>query len=177
MVAQPRSGRNGSAPAQSRLEVKDHGTPRARPITMNPVTKPASAPIQAPPHDRDERVTRGAERALARPIQQFALAAEVEALRQEEGWRKTGHSAKTLVKHAGLRIVLITLKQGTRIKEHQAEGTVSIHSISGRLQLHVDEQTLDVPTGGLLVLERGFAHDVEALEDSTFVLSVVFDPA
>lgn len=145
---------------------------------MIPVAKPASAPIQEPPHDRDERVTRGAEeRALARPIQQFALTDEVEALRQEEGWRKTGHSAKTLVKHAGLRIVLIALKQGTRMKEHQSDGTVSIHAISGRLQLHVDEQTLDVPTGSLLVLEPGCAHDVEALEDSAFVLSVGLDPA
>ena len=145
---------------------------------MDPVTKPASAPIQEPPHDRDERVTRGAEeRALARPLQEFALADEVEALHQEEGWRKTGHSAKTLVKHAGLRIVLIALKQGTRIKEHQSEGTVSIHAISGRLQLHVDEQTLHVPAGGLLVLERRFAHDVEALEDSAFLLSIKLAPA
>ena len=54
---------------------------------------------------------------------------------------------------------------------------MSIHAISGQLQLHVDEQTLHVPAGGLLVLERGVAHDVEALEDSAFVLSGGLDPA
>ena len=144
---------------------------------MNPVAKPASAPTQVPPHDRDEREPRGAEaRALARPIQHLALADEIEVLRQEEGWRKAGHSAKTLVKHAGLRIVLIALKQGTRMKEHQTSGTVSIHAISGRLQLHVDGQPLELSGGNLLVLERGLAHDVEALEDSAFVLSVWLEP-
>lgn len=97
-------------------------------------------------------------------------------MRHEAGWRKTGHSAKTLVKHHDLRIVLIAMKRDTQIKEHKTDGAISIQVMTGRLQLHVGARTIEVPTGSLFALDRALSHDVEALEDSVFVLSVCIEP-
>ena len=93
-------------------------------------------------------------------------------MRLEEGWRKSGHSAKSLAKHRDMTIVLIAMKRDTRMKEHQTDGAVSIHVLAGRIAVHVGTKTIDAPIGSLLALDRGLPHDVEALDDSTFVLSV-----
>ena len=94
-------------------------------------------------------------------------------MRQEQGWSKTGHSARTLVKHHDLRTVLIAMKKGTRMTEHKAAGATSIQLLEGRLELHIGTETLDVRAGSLVALDRGLSHDVEALEDAAFILSVV----
>lgn len=107
----------------------------------------------------------------------YNLSEEIAALHQEEGWRNLGHSAKTLVKHHDSSIVLIAMKQGNGMKEHRASGAISIQAIAGRLQVHVGKKTIEVPAGSMLALEREVVHDVEALEDSAFVLTVGTEPA
>ncbi len=122
---------------------------------------------------RDLRTTRGPhQRPLTRRILKFDLAQEADALRLEEGWRNSGHSAKSLAKHGDRTIVLIAIKRETRIKEHQTDGAVSIHVLAGHIAVHVGTKTIDAPIGSLIAFDRGVPHDVEALEDSTFVLSV-----
>jgi quercetin dioxygenase-like cupin family protein len=102
----------------------------------------------------------------------FDLADEADALRREVGWRKTGHSAKTLAKHRGMTTVLIAMKRHTRMKEHRASGAVSIHVLFGHIRLHLGSWTIDAASGSILALDRAQSHDVAALDDSVFVLSV-----
>jgi len=109
---------------------------------------------------------------LIGPLLTLDLAAEIEQLRQEEPWKTTSRNAKTLVKYADLRVVLITMKAGTRMEGHKADGSISIHALTGKLRLHLSEQTVEVPVGRLLTLERALPHDVEALEDSSFLLTI-----
>jgi quercetin dioxygenase-like cupin family protein len=40
--------------------------------------------------------------------------------------------------------------------------------------MHVQDRTFDLPQGNLLALDRGVAHDVEALEDSAFLLTIAW---
>lgn len=102
----------------------------------------------------------------------FDLGDETDALRDEHGWRANGHSAKTLVKHHDQRIVLIAMKQGARMKKHQASGAVSIHVLSGCLTVQVGETAIEVAAGQVLALDRALPHDVEATQDSSMVLTV-----
>ena len=73
---------------------------------------------------------------------------------------------------ADLRVLLIAIKGGTRIAEHHANETTSIHAISGHLRLHVPDGTIELPAGRLLLLEPGVNHDVEAAADSALVLTL-----
>ncbi len=93
-------------------------------------------------------------------------------MRHEHGWHDSGHSAKTLAKHHDQRIVLVAMKAGTQMLRHQTAAAVSIHVLSGRVQVTVGTSTIELASGTLLALDRLLPHDVEALEDSSFVLSV-----
>jgi quercetin dioxygenase-like cupin family protein len=109
---------------------------------------------------------------LIGPLLEFDLAAETEQLRQEDPWKTTSRNAKTLVKYADLRIVLIAMKSGTRMEGHKADGSISIQGLTGKLHLHLPNHTVELPAGRLLTLERALPHDVEALEDSSFLLTI-----
>jgi quercetin dioxygenase-like cupin family protein len=102
----------------------------------------------------------------------FNLAQEAEALKQEPTWQQHGHNAKTLIKHPDVRVVLIALRAGARMQEHKTDQCVTIHALTGRLRLHLPDQAIDLQTGALIALDHTVLHDVEALEESVFLLTL-----
>ena len=121
--------------------------------------------------DEDSSLTRLPE--LAQPLMQFDLAAEIEHLQREDSWQRcTGRSSRTLVKQPDFRIVLVAMKSNTEMKEHRAERRISIQTIVGHVRLKLSDQMVEVPAGHLLALDRCITHDVEALEESVFLLTI-----
>jgi quercetin dioxygenase-like cupin family protein len=104
---------------------------------------------------------------------EFDIARELEQLHREAGWQ-SGQNAKTLVKYDGLRIVLIALKAHSRIPGHHAEGQISIQTVVGHIQVRAQGRTFELRSGGLLALDHGLPHDVEALEESAFLLTIAW---
>jgi quercetin dioxygenase-like cupin family protein len=102
----------------------------------------------------------------------FDIAAAGAEMRHEEAYVGEGHTARTLVRQPDLRIVLVVMKAGARIAEHRAKDTASIHTVSGHIRLRLPDQVADLPSGRLLVLERGLLHDVEAIAESAFLLTL-----
>lgn len=109
----------------------------------------------------------------------FDLATLDQELRREEAYVREGHTARTLVREQDLRVVLIVMQAGSRIAEHIVNETVSIQTLIGSLRLQLprlarqrEDRIVELPIGRLLVLERGLEHDVEAVGDSAFLLSV-----
>jgi len=108
------------------------------------------------------------------PILEFNLEKEIEQLRHEEPWQATGRNAKTMVKHPDFRIVLTVLKANMRVQEHQTVGRISVQTIAGHIRVRVGKDLYDLPQGRLLALDSALPHDVEALEDSAFLLTIAF---
>ena len=102
----------------------------------------------------------------------FDLAAIDAELRREEAYGRDGHTARTLVREGDMRIVLVVMRAGARIAEHRAGDTASILALGGNLRLHLPDSVADLPAGRLLVLERGLRHDVEAVLESAFLLTL-----
>jgi quercetin dioxygenase-like cupin family protein len=102
----------------------------------------------------------------------FDLDAIEREMRQEESYRREGHTARTLVRAPDLRVVLVAIKGGSRIAEHHANASASVQTIAGLVRLHIQGRTVELPAGQLLILERGLKHDVEAATDSAFVLTL-----
>jgi len=128
---------------------------------------------QAQPKTSDELSTREQELAdLTAPLLTFNLEKEIERLRREEHWLKDGRISQTLVKYSDFRIVLILMQAGTVMREHKADARISIHGLSGRLMVQLPEKTVELSTGDLLVLEKCLPHDVSAVEESAFLLSI-----
>ena len=111
---------------------------------------------------------------LAGPLLAFDLAVEAAQLRYEHGWRDGDQSANTLVHEPDLRVVLIALRRGARIREHRTAGRVTIQVVSGRVRLYCADQPVELAAGHLLALEPGVPHDLDALADSAVLLTVVW---
>jgi quercetin dioxygenase-like cupin family protein len=110
---------------------------------------------------------------LASPLLQFNLRDELLHLREEDSWqRETGRSSKTLAKYPDFRIVLVLMKANTQMNEHHADARISIHSLQGRIRVHLPDQKVDLPAGELMALDYGIHHDVEALEESAFLITI-----
>jgi quercetin dioxygenase-like cupin family protein len=109
---------------------------------------------------------------LTAPVMDFNLAKEIEQLQQEEAWLRTGRNSKTLVKQPDFRVVLVALKAGRKLEEHEADGRISIQTLNGHVTLQLTDQSVELPAGHLLALDRGLRHAVEAVEESSFLLTI-----
>jgi quercetin dioxygenase-like cupin family protein len=128
-------------------------------------TGQTSGTEQRPPHELQEAIT------------VLDLLDEAATLRREPAWQQGDRNAKTFVKAGDLRLVLTTLKQGAIIKAHHAPGSAVVQTLSGRIRLRLpDRQGVDLPAGRLVVLEASLSHDVEALEESAFTITIAWPP-
>ena len=132
-----------------------------------------SQPQRKMPHEKEGRTGHESLAGhLTAPLMDFNLESEIAQLHEEEVWLRTGRNSKTLVKQPDFRIVLIALQKGGHLEEHSADARISIYSLSGHVKLQLPEQTVDLPEGHLLVLDRALEHDLEALEDSAILLTI-----
>lgn len=112
---------------------------------------------------------------LAAPALKICLPTAIKEQQKQESWlRGTGRSSTTLAKYPDLRVVLVSMKATTKMHEHKAAGRVSILTLNGCIRLHLLEQTVDVPAGHMLTLDCCVPHDVEALKQSTFLLTIAW---
>lgn len=111
---------------------------------------------------------------LADPVGVLDLATELARLRDEEPWRRSGRHTRTLIKDAGLRVVLIALRAEARLEEHHAPGRITIHALDGHLQVGVARQTIGLRRGQIVTIGPAIRHEVEALEESAFLLTIAW---
>jgi quercetin dioxygenase-like cupin family protein len=58
------------------------------------------------------------------------------------------------------------------MEKHRASGPISIQPLEGRIRLVSSDRTAVLTVGDLLVLEPHLVHDVEAIEDTVFLLTM-----
>jgi quercetin dioxygenase-like cupin family protein len=104
-------------------------------------------------------------------IAQFDLPKEMADSEQKKPW-PSGIYAKTLFKKNDLRVVLISMQNTAHMKEHHADGTLSIQVLKGQLRVSVNSKSHDLPAGTLFTLGHSIRHDVEANGDSAFLLTI-----
>jgi quercetin dioxygenase-like cupin family protein len=110
---------------------------------------------------------------LGDSLLRFDISQEIEELRRKDSWdRETGRSSKTLAKHPDFRIVLVLMKAHTQMNQHRAEGRISIQQLLGTITVRLPDQKVNLSAGELLVLDRGVLHDLEALKESAFLLTI-----
>jgi len=110
---------------------------------------------------------------MASPFLEFDLTAEVKTLQGETTW-STGRNARTLVKYDDFRVVLMALKANTHVGQHKTDGRVSVHMLSGHIRLNASGRAFDLRPGSLIALDQGSSHDIEAMEESAFLLTIAW---
>ena len=147
------------------------GRPLVAPTVGIMSDKPSKIPAE--PARRTTGHDQVSER-LGRSVAHIDLAEEIELLRGEETYQRVGRNGKTLVKRPDFRVVLIAIRRGARIDEHMASGTLTVEAVRGRIRMRVPGGEVDLAPGHLVALERDESHDVEALEDSAFLLTIAW---
>jgi quercetin dioxygenase-like cupin family protein len=113
------------------------------------------------------------ERVLNAPLMSFSIDSEITRLKKESGWDSGGRNAVTLQKDSNLRIVLITMHKGVTLHEHKVEGPITLFVLSGNINFSAGDNKINAGSNELIVLEKTIPHDVEALEDSSFILTII----
>jgi len=85
--------------------------------------------------------------------------------------------AVTLVKQGGLNVVLTQLKAGGTLAEHAAPGAATVQVLDGHVRIQVGEETIEAAAGQLIAFDAQVRHHVEAIEDSTLLLTLADRPS
>jgi quercetin dioxygenase-like cupin family protein len=105
----------------------------------------------------------------ADPVVTLDLDEEIRAA--SDALRAQDRSAVALVKHRDLTVTLLALRKGAHLHEHSAKGSVSVQVVAGVIRLSAAGGEKTVSSGTICVLDREVPHAVEALEDSTLLLT------
>jgi quercetin dioxygenase-like cupin family protein len=98
-----------------------------------------------------------------------------EAVTELHGMSRRGQSrgGVTLVKQEGMSLVLTHLHEGGSLQEHATPGAATVQVLDGHVHVKIGDETLDVPAGRIVAFSSRARHSVEALEDSTLLLTLV----
>jgi quercetin dioxygenase-like cupin family protein len=87
-----------------------------------------------------------------------------------------GHAARTLVREPDLRVVVVAMSPDATMSQHQSPGTASVHVLFGRLRVRLPDQVVELSDGELVPIAGGVVHEIVALTESAFVLTLAYDP-
>ena len=113
---------------------------------------------------------------MLKDVAQFDLSEEVADSDWKKPWQ-AGHYAKTLFKKSDFRVVLISMEADAKLKEHHADGAISVQVLKGSIRFTTQGEPRDLWPGNLLMLGASIKHEVEALEESVFLLTIAWPDA
>jgi len=102
-----------------------------------------------------------------------ATSGEVVDLRAfANGLRNTRTSA--LVKSESFEAIQLVVQAGGQIPAHQVAGQFTLLCIEGRVTIGLEAGAVELSAGQWVFFDGGIRHSVEALEDSSLLLTIIF---
>lgn len=111
-------------------------------------------------------------RPLAGPMMTFDLLDQLRELREDEAYRRSGRSGRTLAKSGRMRVTLVALASGAEVGTHQADSPMTLHVLEGGLRFRAGQEEHELRNGELLFFGPGDAHDIRATEDSALLITL-----
>ncbi len=109
----------------------------------------------------------------AKSLMQFDLAKEMMHSEQKRPW-PMGRYARTLLKTPDFRMVLVSMDKGCILKEHHADGSISLQVLKGSIRFTAQGDDHCLQVNSVLTLGPSIKHEVEALEESAFLLTIAW---
>lgn len=108
---------------------------------------------------------------MSKDFARFDLEAEIGDSESLKPWSSTKHS-KTLVKNDDLRVLLFTMESGATLKEHHANGSITVQVLRGEIRFSAQGHDYSLRTGEMLTLGPSIRHSVESVGDSAFLVTI-----
>ncbi|HEU4558856.1 MAG TPA: hypothetical protein VFS20_13440 [Longimicrobium sp.] len=109
-------------------------------------------------------------RPLAGPSLTFNLSQELQTLRQDEAYQRSGRAGRTLVKDERFRVVLLAVANQVEIGTHKADSPMTLHVVEGGLRYRDAGGQYELRAGDLVFFGPGQAEDIRATADSALLL-------
>jgi len=121
------------------------------------------------------------DRPLAGPMLTFNLDQQLEEIRAEEAYERSGRSGRTLAKAGRFRLLIIAMAEGNVIGTHHAESPMTIQVLSGGIEYRTPGSVHALNQGEILFFGPGSAGDIRATETSALLITISaigddFDP-
>lgn len=82
----------------------------------------------------------------------------------------------TILRENGLRCLLLHLKPGEEIPEHQTRGAITVHCLSGQASFVANSDRVELVPHSLITVPAGTPHSVTGLQESLLLVTVA-EPA
>lgn len=101
----------------------------------------------------------------------FSLTDELKTIHAELA--RTGtRTARTLLRQGALRATLIGIAAGGELREHHADGPITVHVLEGEIVFEAEGKRYDLRAGALLSLAPGIVHAVHSTTGGVFLLTL-----
>jgi quercetin dioxygenase-like cupin family protein len=107
-------------------------------------------------------------------MQKFSLEALGRELLERAAKAGGGHTAQTVVggHELALRQTMVAMVKGSALAEHESPEQATVYVLRGRVRMSAGADSWEGRTGDLLVVPN-MRHDLEAIEDSAVLLTVL----
>jgi quercetin dioxygenase-like cupin family protein len=103
------------------------------------------------------------------------LATLGDELLAEAGRATNGTASRAVVHGDRLRAVLMAIRAGHGLGEHNAPPAATLQLVSGAATLHAGDESTDLVPGQLVEIPQR-RHDLAAVQDTLALLTVAIDP-
>jgi quercetin dioxygenase-like cupin family protein len=77
-----------------------------------------------------------------------------------------------LFRENGLRTLLLHLKAGEQIPEHQTRGAITVHCLKGEASFSSGDERVELRPDSLLSVAPGMPHSVAAQQDTLLLVTI-----
>lgn len=91
------------------------------------------------------------------------------------GAELAGSKTQALVKSDRFEAVRLVISAGTQIPTHAVAGQITLHCLEGRITIPMAGSEIELPAGHWLYLDRRVPHSVRAIENSSVLLTILFE--
>ena len=102
----------------------------------------------------------------------FPLVSMAEKLMSEATSATSGRSSLTLAHGIEMTLVLVALKAGTTLEEHQAPAAATVITLSGNIIFTTSAEKITLEQGEAVTFTADLLHAVYASEDSAFLIVI-----
>lgn len=89
------------------------------------------------------------------------------------GERLAREVTTTLVKTERLEVLRLVMPQGKQIQRHEVPGEITLQCLEGRVKVDLGDRSIELAEGDFTYLDGHHPHDVEAILDSTVLVTIL----
>ena len=100
------------------------------------------------------------------------LRAFAQQVKEESAWRDSDRNAITVFKTDSVTIVLSAMHKGATMIKQSTGDLMEVHVQEGSLKFEANDNVILLAAGEMALLHKGYSYDIEALEESVFLLTL-----